>query len=883
MGTNRSLNLSSGSGSADGIAGVILCGGSGTRMGRTRGHKVCEPVLGRSMVVRLIDTLRVLNVSPLVVVVGCRAGNVIETIGAAHPGIMYVYQRDQLGTGHAARLGIEALGNAGYSGPVLITMGDKWFRPELAKEAYRRFTQKKADLLLISTPKKSADTAGRLVKLPGRGVVGIVERRDIDRSLLLQDFLAMASKQQTLLRSSLRKAGLRYIRPVKKLWRALGPLGRYTHGTGKVRAAELAQAIREAGTKIVVGSRPLDPGEVEKYSSSINQSIYIGHMDVLQWALQRIGRDNAQDEYYLTDVIALIADSGKRAASVGRRRVLEYQARRDEVMAFNTKEELRRAEALLRKHERDDSRLVAGKQLVRHVLKPQQWLNIFKPGSNRSRRLIERIYGVSGPVAKERVRDLRKVVRFFAREYGQARKCFLVRAPGRINLMGRHVDHQGGFTHTVALDCEVVMAAAGRNDDVIHLVNTDPVAFPRRELVINDWRNALRFPDWLSFVDSETVRSYLRSTAGDWSNYVLASVLYQQYQRRDRRLRGMDIAVHGNVPIAAGLSSSSSMVVAAMEAVCAVNAIPAGGSDIVNSCGEAEWFVGSRGGSADHAAIRLGKAGRAVRIGFHPFNMSGYVPIPPDAAILVAFSGQHAIKSAGARDRFNERVACYRLGVLLLHKKYPRLVNKLEYICHLTPARGVVTEEQTRRMLDELPVRITRPQLRRRLGSAFAGRLDRIFTSHGDPGWYTIRDVVAYGVGECERSRMSAGYLKKNKLDTFGELMLLSHDGDRINGKPALADSDDKSEIIPLHRLIGAYACSTENIDEIVDIALKIPDVYGAQIAGAGLGGCVIVLARQSAVTRIKSILTKDYYLPRALPPTLWQVCSVNGGGIIRH
>lgn len=882
MVSDGSDNLSDGDNKTETLAGVILCGGSGTRMGRTRKHKVCEPVLGRAMVVRLIDALRVANVGPLVVVVGYRAGSVIETIGTSHPGVIYVYQRDRLGTGHAARIGIEALCNAGYEGPVLITMGDKLFRPELVRKSLKRFQQRQADLLLVSSPKRPTDTAGRLVKLPGRGIIGIVERRDIDRSLLLGDWLAMTSQRGVLSRSGLRKAGLKYIRPAKKLWRALGPLGGYAHGTGTVRAAELAQAIQETGIKIVVGSRKLGPDKIERHSSTVNQSIYIGSINVLQSALRRIGRDNAQDEYYLTDVIGLISGSDESLTKSGPRRVVEYKIRLDEAMTYNTREELVRVENRLRQHEHDTARQSVNKKLARCMLKSQQWLNRLELSSNRGRSLVKRVYGYDGSFFKERLRALRKVVRLFSKEYGQSRKFFVVRTPGRINLMGRHIDHQGGFTHAVALDCEVLMAVAPRNDDLIRLVNTDPVAFPRREVVINDWRNSLMFPDWLSFVDSEVVRSHLLSTAGDWSNYVLASAVYQQYRSGHRRLRGMDIAVHGNVPIAAGLSSSSSMVVGAMESICAVNSVPVSGKEIVNWCGEAEWFVGSRGGSADHAAIRLGKSGRAVRIGFHPFKISGYVPIPRDAAILVAFSGQHAVKSAGARDRFNERVACYRLGILLLKQKYPRLAAKLEHVCHLSPSRRVISAELTRQMLDDLPERINRAQLRRRLGRGFSDRLERIFASHSDPGYYTIRDVVTYGVGEYERSRISANYLKKNDLATFGELMQLSHDGDRINGKFALGAHDDGLDTVGLHKLIGSYACSTENIDEIVDISLAIPGVYGAQLAGAGLGGCAMILAQRSAVARVKSALTKNYYYPYALAPTIWQVRSVNGGGIIR-
>ena len=71
----------------------------------------------------------------------------------------------------------------------------------------------------------------------------------------------------------------------------------------------------------------------------------------------------------------------------------------------------------------------------------------------------------------------------------------------------------------------------------------------------------------------------------------------------------MDAAVNGNIPMAAGLSSSSALVVASMEAITAVNGLHPAPAELVTWCGQAEWFVGSHGGSADHAAIRLGRAG----------------------------------------------------------------------------------------------------------------------------------------------------------------------------------------------------------------------------------------------------------------------------------
>ena len=67
-----------------------------------------------------------------------------------------------------------------------------------------------------------------------------------------------------------------------------------------------------------------------------------------------------------------------------------------------------------------------------------------------------------------------------------------------------------------------------------------------------------------------------------------------------------------------------------------------------------------------------------------------------------------------------------------------------------------------------------------------------VFASHSDPGHYTIRDVVVFGVSECERSRLAADLLDRKDLDGFGEMVLLSHDGDRVNGSPAAKAAADR-------------------------------------------------------------------------------------------
>ena len=61
-----------------------------------------------------------------------------------------------------------------------------------------------------------------------------------------------------------------------------------------------------------------------------------------------------------------------------------------------------------------------------------------------------------------------------------------------------------------------------------------------------------------------------------------------------------------------------------------------------------------------------------------------------------------------------------------------------------------------------------------------------------------------------------------------------------------------------LHLLPGGYRVSTPEIDHLVDIALGIEGVLGARLTGAGLGGCLVILAHQHAVGELLARLERE-------------------------
>ena len=109
---------------------------------------------------------------------------------------------------------------------------------------------------------------------------------------------------------------------------------------------------------------------------------------------------------------------------------------------------------------------------------------------------------------------------------------YVVRAPGRVNLIGEHIDYCGLSVLPMALRQSVRIAFHPRSDQETRLVNRDPRFAPS------------------AFAVSEGI---LRAPAGDWGNYARAAA--QALAQRFPDLRGIDALVESDLPIAAGLSS----------------------------------------------------------------------------------------------------------------------------------------------------------------------------------------------------------------------------------------------------------------------------------------------------------------------------------------
>ncbi|MBN1348717.1 hypothetical protein JXJ21_04845 [candidate division KSB1 bacterium] len=512
------------------------------------------------------------------------------------------------------------------------------------------------------------------------------------------------------------------------------------------------------------------------------------------------------------------------------------------------------------------------------------WRTFFNSASGKQ--YFSEIYGEQTELLDDRIRAFQSLVSSFEKTYGAQKPFFIVRIPARINLMGVHVEHRGGYVNYMTIGKETLIAVAPRTDDEIHFSNIQNRFAPFSFSIAAEFPESKR-GNWLTYIDQVSVQR------GNWENYIRAASFYLQNSCA-KPLRGMEVVVSGNIPLAAGLSSSSTLVVGTIEAMDYINQLNLSQSDKTIMAGEAEWYVGTRGGAGDHAAMFFGKRNAIAHLQFFPLKAE-MIPFPENMRVVACNSMVPAEKSAGARDIFNERVVTYEIAFMLLAQKYPAFKN----VVHLRDWNSTdlkIEPAELYRMLKSLPISLTREQLSKQLPEKHK-RLATLFSTHREPeNGYQVRAVCMFGLGECARSERAGELLKSGNIEEFGRLMYVSHDGDRV------AISNDQNQMHPFQKdfsdryfdkLIrdagngeaeaamemqpGGYNCSTEEMDLLVDVVRNVDGVVGAGLTGAGLGGMVLVLVKREHVDELLKVLKRKYYEPRGLPLGAETCISVDG------
>ncbi|GAC1369647.1 MAG: galactokinase [Hymenobacter sp.] len=224
----------------------------------------------------------------------------------------------------------------------------------------------------------------------------------------------------------------------------------------------------------------------------------------------------------------------------------------------------------------------------------------------------------------------------------------VVRAPGRVNLIGEHTDYNGGFVLPAAVDKEAVFAVGLNGGAAIRLR-------------AHDLGKTFELADAADLTPSDT----------QWANYLLG--VAAQFQARGVVVPGFDCVFGGTIPMGAGMSSS-----AAVECglAFALNELLHAGFDTMELARIAQQaehtYAGVQCGIMDQFASLFGRDGQVVRLDCRSLDYA-YFPFDTSASrIVLCNSGvKHSLTSSAYNTRRQE---CER-GVAVLQQYYPGITS----------------------------------------------------------------------------------------------------------------------------------------------------------------------------------------------------------------
>ncbi len=292
----------------------------------------------------------------------------------------------------------------------------------------------------------------------------------------------------------------------------------------------------------------------------------------------------------------------------------------------------------------------------------------------------------------------------------------VVRAPGRVNLIGEHTDYNDGFVFPVAIDRHIAIAAKKRDDQKVLL-------------------HSLDFDNTVSFSLGAIERS---NGVEAWSNYVKGVAHFLQEAGDsiapggEASFSGCEAVIAGDIPIAAGLSSSAAMEVAFALALLTLNGLEMDKTQLALLCQKAEnQFVGVNCGIMDQFISVMGKKNHALFLDCRSLDFE-LVRLNFDGIRIVVCNTK--VKRELASSEYNKRRAECERGVEVLKRWLP----------NITALRDISIED-FRKYEEHLP-KLTQKR-------------------------------CGYVIKENERVFASVEALKAGDLMRFGELMEASHLG----------------------------------------------------------------------------------------------------------
>lgn len=237
-----------------------------------------------------------------------------------------------------------------------------------------------------------------------------------------------------------------------------------------------------------------------------------------------------------------------------------------------------------------------------------------------------------------------KVIKAFQEIYS-TNPSIIVRAPGRVNLIGEHTDYNQGFVFPMAIESQVLIAASPRTDDKIYLTamdqNNRTCVFALNNIVKDDKELWSNYPKGIAFLLKERGYSFPAFNA----------------------------VISGNIPMGAGLSSSAALLVAFAVLLQNLGNFSLDKIEVAKLCQQAEnLFCGVQSGIMDQFIITLAQKNHALFIDCQDLSYK-QISLPNDLTILICNTMKSRELSSSAYN--TRRLECNKVVELLskFHQK----------------------------------------------------------------------------------------------------------------------------------------------------------------------------------------------------------------------
>ncbi|KAK1831799.1 ribosomal protein S5 domain 2-type protein [Podospora conica] len=492
-----------------------------------------------------------------------------------------------------------------------------------------------------------------------------------------------------------------------------------------------------------------------------------------------------------------------------------------------------------------------------------------------TRNLEDIYYPEDAPEQEDRY--VRVVAQFCDQNAGQLPE-FIARSPGRVNIIGEHIDYSLYPVLPMAIKDDVLVLVSARADDTtglspptedefyVEVSNTEGDKYPPKRMTFSQHH-----------VSSEPFAAH------HWSNYFLAGLrgaMQKLIQKHGpgKSYKSMRVLVNGTVPAAGGLSSSAALVVASALAV-----LRAQGEDVIERRAltelaiVSERSVGVISGGMDQSASVMSQRGAALFVEFYPELLARPVYFPetkPALKFVIAQTFVKAEKQVSAAFGYNLRVVECTLAALVLnalvnppgtklmvdasplqqslrgfHEAYFGLKKRDVEPKTESSDKALIRQFQELRQLVEDKLHqqpYTLEEVAQILGTDVATlKANQLQGYPTEAKGFKLRDRALHVWSEAQRVVSFMELLKNPPAD---------HEEEKYNAElgKLLLESQDSCR--------DSFDCSVSEIDQLVQLGREGGGSYGGRLTGAGWGGCTIHLVAEDKVARVKESMIKGYY-----------------------